>query len=174
MSECCGSKSDAAGIVSQHEPNACPSCAVKARPVATLTVKSIVRDHTRVLPEESYWFCRQPDCDVVYFSRQRVFRKADVKVRVGTKEHEEPIPICYCFDYTKADISRDLALRDETDIPNKVKAEVQLGFCACDVKNPSGTCCLGDITWAIQQIKGNRHVEPALKDADEGLVYEGN
>jgi hypothetical protein len=49
-------------------------------------------------------------------------------------------------DYTRSDISCDLGLRGETDIPDRVRAEIQRGFCACDVKNPSGACCLGDLT----------------------------
>lgn len=160
MSSCCSTKTEAESKIPQRETGSCPSCATKAKPVATLTVKSVVRDHTKASPEESYWFCRQPDCDVVYFSKQRVFRKPDVKVRVAIKEHEDPIPICYCFEYTRADIRRDLLARGETDIVNKIKAEVQRGFCACNVKNPSGACCLGDITGAIQQIKSSRRAEP--------------
>jgi hypothetical protein len=89
----------------------------------------------------------------VYFSDAGDFLKPDIKVRVGIKEQEDPIPVCYCFDYTRADIKRDLALRGQTDIPELVKVEVQGGFCACDVKNPSGACCLGDLMRAVQQIQ---------------------
>jgi hypothetical protein len=85
----------------------------------------------------------------VYFSDSVSFYKSDIKVRVGFKEQQDPIPLCYCFDYTRADLSSDVALRGETDIPDRVKAEVERGFCACDVKNPSGACCLGDLTRAI-------------------------
>jgi hypothetical protein len=114
--------------------------------VAVLTVKSLVRDHMRIPASVSYSFCRTVDCEVVYFSDQAVFTKPDVKVRVGIKETADPIPLCYCFDYSREDIRK-------TSVLEEIKAEVQGGFCACEVKNPSGTCCLGDITRAIQEAK---------------------
>jgi hypothetical protein len=32
------------------------------------------------------------------------FRRGDVIVRVGAKELEDPLPICYCFGFTRQDI----------------------------------------------------------------------
>lgn len=130
----------------------CPECGKKGKPVATLTVKSLVRGHTRVTPG-SYLFCRTPDCDVVYFSEAVGLRKSDVKVRVGLKESKDPVPLCYCFDYSRADIRKDVEERDSTGILERIKAEVKAGYCACEVKNPSGDCCLGDITRAIQEAR---------------------
>lgn len=158
MSECCAGREQAAAL--------CPICGVKGKPVSTLTVKSLVRDHKRVAADASYWLCRVPTCDVVYFSLAVTFHKSDLKVRVGFKEQEDPIPLCYCFDYSRADISREMGLRGETDIPKKVKAEIQRGFCACEVKNPSGACCLGDIGQAIQQIKSH-HAESVPRSIAE-------
>ncbi len=149
MSGCCTSKTCDASNTQPAQQSFCPVCGTKGRPVSTRTVKSLVRDHTRVSADRAYWLCRAPGCDVVYFSDSVSFYKSDIKVRVGFKEQQDPIPLCYCFDYTRADLSSDVALRGETDIPDRVKAEVERGFCACDVKNPSGACCLGDLTRAI-------------------------
>jgi len=121
--------------------------------VAVLTVKSLVRDHTRVPASVPYSFCRTPECDVVYFSDQAVFTKPDLKVRVGVKETADPVPLCYCFEYRREDVRRDIGTSGATTILDDIKAEVQGGFCACEVKNPSGACCLGDITRAIQEAK---------------------
>ncbi len=118
-----------------------------------LTVKNLVRDHTRAPALISYSFCRTVDCEVVYFSDQIVFTKRYLKVRVGIKETKDPIPLCYCFDYSRGDIRRDIEATGKTSVLEEIKAEVQGGFCACEVKNPSGTCCLGDITRAIQEAK---------------------
>jgi hypothetical protein len=159
MSGCCKHEAAAACSLPERELGICPSCEKKARSVSTLTVKSLVRDHTRVSAGGSYWFCRTPECDVVYFSKKAVFRKPDVKVRVGLKEKQDPIPLCYCFDYTREDIRSDITHRGQSDIPDKIKAEVQGGFCACEIKNPSGACCLGDIGSAIQEMrKQSEHV----------------
>lgn len=152
MASCRARRDSCAPPVARELPS-CPSCGRRGKPVTTLTVKSLVRDHTRVSAQERYWFCRSPDCDVVYFGNGSVFGKRDVKVRVGLKEHEDPVPLCYCFDYTRADVWRDIEKRGHTDIPARIKAEVQAGLCACEVKNPSGTCCLGEINRAVQEAK---------------------
>lgn len=139
MSDCCASNPKAACALPQSTPGTCPSCATKAKSVSTLTVKSLVRDHTRVATDSAYWFCRTPDCDVVYFSDETVFRESDVKVRVGLKEREDPIPLCYCFGYDREDVMRDIEASGTSRIPDRIKTEVQGGFCACEVKNPQAT-----------------------------------
>src|SRR5690348_14956918 len=106
--DCCNVKSGTACAVPTANSNACSSCAHQAKPVSALTVKSLVRDHTRVPASTDFRFCRTPDCETVYFSADLVFLKRDLRVRVGIKEREDPIPLCYCFDYTRADIQRDL------------------------------------------------------------------
>ena len=150
MSNCCSSQAteqqQASGCV-------CPACGMKGKTVPLLTVKNLVRDHTRVVASCSYSFCRTANCEIVYFCNQAAFTKADLKVRVGIKETAAPIPLCYCFDYSCEDICRDIEATGETSVLEKIKTEVQGGFCACEVKNPSGTCCLGDITRAIQEAK---------------------
>jgi len=152
MSEsCCSTLKDGACAFPTGKPGACPSCGKKGKPVAVLTVKSLVRDHTRVPSSVSYSFCRTTECDVVYFSDQAVFRKPDLKVRVGIKETADPVPLCYCFDYSREDVRRHIESTGRTTILEEIKAEVQSGFCACEVKNPSGACCLGDVTRAIQE-----------------------
>ncbi len=150
MSDCCEATNGGTCALPTGKPGVCPSCGKKGKPVAVLTVKSLVRDHTRVPISTSYAFCHTPDCEVVYFSDQAVFTKPDLKVRVGIKETEDSIPLCYCFGYSREDIRRDIEAVGETSILDRIKAEVQGGFCACEVKNPSGVCCLGDITRAIQ------------------------
>ncbi len=94
--------------------------------------------------------CRRTATGFVYFGEDRVFHKSDIKVRVGLKETEDPVPLCYCFDYTRADIERDIEQHGLSEILKRVKAEVQGGFCACEVKNPSGDCCLGEIHHALE------------------------
>ena len=153
MSGCCSVTTDGTCPIPVSKPGSCPVCGKKGKSVSTLTVKSLVRGHTRVSPNGPYSFCRTPDCDVVYFSSAALFRKVDVKVRVGIKEDEDPVPLCYCFDYTRADVQREMEELGTPHIPGKIKAEVQAGFCACEVKNPSGNCCLGDITRAVQQFR---------------------
>lgn len=156
--DCCSTSPGSCTLPAASEPQSCPSCGRRGKSVTTLTVKSLVRDHTRVSGHERYWFCRAPGCDLVYFCASGVFCKADVKVRVSLKEQEDPVPLCYCFDYTRADVWRDIEEHGRTEIPARIKGEVQAGFCACEVKNPAGACCLGEITRAIQEAKRALHL----------------
>lgn len=150
MSGCCADRCE--GPAATVQAGACPQCGKKGKPVPTLTVKSLVKDHNRVSPA-AYLFCRTADCEVVYFSENGLFRKAGLKVRVGIKETEDPVPLCYCFDYSHADIRREVEEHGSTDIAERIKREVQAGYCACEVKNPSGSCCLGEIMRAVQEAK---------------------
>ncbi len=155
MSQCCASSNDAACSLPAAEPGVCSACGKRGKTVSTLTVKSLVRAHMQVLTSVTFSFCRTPECEVVYFSNQAVFKKQDLKVRVGIKETTNPIPLCYCFEYSREDIRHDIETTGNTSILEKIKDEVRSGFCACEVKNPSGACCLGDITRAIQESKRN-------------------
>ncbi len=153
MSDCCSAEKGSICSSPVAKPGLCPAWGKKGKAVATLTVKSLMRDHSRVSPSASYSFCRTPDCDVVYFSNNAGFHKRDLKVRVGIKETEDPVPLCYCFGYSRADIRRDIEELGSTKIPDQIRAEIQGGFCACEVKNPSGSCCLGDITRAVESAR---------------------
>jgi CopZ-like zinc binding protein len=155
VSDCCQNPNEDASLFPAKTSGNCLACGKKGEVVSTLTVKSLVRDHVRVEASASYLFCRTANCEVVYFGGQVVFKKSELKVRVGIKETVDPIPLCYCFDYSRADIRREIDTATKVRILDKIKLEVQGGFCACEVKNPRGSCCLGDITRAIQEARGD-------------------
>jgi hypothetical protein len=88
-------------------------------------------------------FCASPRCAVVYFddvSDRRVL-ESELTIRVHAKHSDdESVPVCYCFEYTLAAIRRSSGRASDD-----VRREVEAGRCACEVKNPKGTCCLGDV-----------------------------
>ncbi len=89
---------------------------------------------------------------MVYFDRAGgVIEKSQVRVRVGIKETEDPIPVCYCFGFTQEDIFEEIHAIGITRIPDKIRAEVKAGNCACEINNPSGSCCLGDVNRAVKR-----------------------
>ena len=144
MSECCTVGNENAPPVMK-----CPGNAARSKRVDLLTVRSLVRKLPLGTRLTAYYFCEAPDCDVVYFPLhpdQPTFHRADLLVRVGPKETEDPIPVCYCFGFTRKDIRDEITQTGRSTVAARVKAEVQAGNCACEVKNPSGKCCLGTIT----------------------------
>lgn len=165
MSDCCSVPKKA----DTHIPSvmACPSCGARSKKVELLTVKSLVRHLPLGSPPAQYYFCEAQGCDVVYFaadSAALVFRSHDLLVRVGCKETEDPIPVCYCFGFTRREIAEEAAREGRSAAAEAVQAEVRAGRCACEVKNPSGKCCLGEITRIAESAKREKqgHAVPQI------------
>jgi hypothetical protein len=142
-------------VATPDAANLCPGSRTIGLKVDLVTVKALVNANAlRRLDGRAYRFCPAPDCDIVYFdsAADSIFRKRDLGTRVGQKETEDPVPLCYCFGYTAADLRRDFAARGKTEIPAIITAEVKAGHCACEVKNPQGSCCLGNVTAAARAL----------------------
>jgi Zinc binding domain len=126
----------------------CPVNGARSKSVHKLTVKSLVRKLPLGMPDTQYYFCDASDCEVVYFALDEeapMFRREDLVVRVGAKETADPIPVCYCFGFTRRDIENEVDETGRSTIADRIKTEINAGKCACEVKNPSGKCCLGDV-----------------------------
>ncbi|GJL53018.1 MAG: (2Fe-2S)-binding protein [Nitrospirales bacterium] len=134
------------------------------KPVGRDTVESLIKSEIKpeLLPQP-YFFCNAPDCDTVYVSEggDHLITKDMLTVRVGIKEAEDPIPLCYCFGYTRADIRKDIHMKNNTDIEAIIRQRVKAKECWCEKANPSGACCLGEVAKAINHAKTLR---------DQGLL----
>ncbi len=149
MSECCSVRLPPSPAVMS-----CPESGSRSKQVNILTVKSLLRHLPFQMAPAQYYFCEAPDCDVVYFSsnpQAPTFRRGDLLVRVGLKEETDPIPVCYCFGVSRQEIWDEVRENGKSSLAERIKAEVKAGNCACEVKNPSGKCCLGNIIRAAQE-----------------------
>lgn len=149
MSDCCSVNGEAGTV---PVAMACPANGARSKQVDMLTVKSLVRRLPLGMPNTQYYFCDSPDCEVVYFPLNPdapSFRRGDLVVRVGAKEIEDSLPICYCFGFTRQDIWDETRRTGSSTVAKRIAAEVEAGRCACEVRNPSGKCCLGDITRTV-------------------------
>ena len=154
MSDCCSVKAPAIPATAM----ACPECGGRSKQVGIVTVKSLVRHLPFGMDSAQYYFCESPACDVVYFpsnAQAPTFRRNELLVRVGLKEAHDPITLCYCFGVSRADIVDEVRQNGKSALAERVRAEVQAGNCACELKNPSGKCCLGNITRAVQDAAGS-------------------
>jgi CopZ-like zinc binding protein len=150
MSDCCSVK--APTIPAAVIP--CPECGSRSKNVDAITVKSLVRSLPFGITPAQYYFCETPVCDVVYFSsnpQAPTFNRDDLLVPVGVKQKHDPVPVCYCFGVSRQDISDEVRRTGKSVVGERIKAEVKAGRCACEVKNPSGKCCLGNVTRAVQE-----------------------
>lgn len=130
---------------------ACPVTATPGTPVPLQTVKAMLTDVSlsRLSPT-TYYFCAEPACDVVYFSRQgESYSRNDLRTRVWQKEPAGSRLLCYCFGESEQTIAAEIAATGRSNAMGRVKDHVRSGRCACDIRNPRGICCLADLKAAI-------------------------
>src|SRR5687768_4027770 len=131
----------------------CPACGVVGKPVSITTLKHMVKpEFLDAVDTPGFQFCRLADCDVIYFDANGLsLRKADVRVRVGLKETEDPVPICYCFGFTEAIVRDEIESTGKSRVADLIAAEMKRNHCSCEVRNPQGSCCLGNVKAAIKR-----------------------
>lgn len=82
-----------------------------------------------------------------------VVHKGQTVLPVTIKDLGDHVPVCYCFDFKRGDLRKDLAERVRTDIPERIRKGSVEGRCSCERKNPQGACCLGNVAGAIKNIQ---------------------
>ena len=102
----------------------------------------------------NYSFCPERDCSIVYFEDKggNQFTVDDLRIRVGLKVTEDPIPLCYCFGFDENHIRNEIERTGYTSIPEKVSKLIREGLCACEARNPSGMCCLGELNKTVNRL----------------------
>jgi hypothetical protein len=113
-----------------------------------------------VIRPTSYYFCPTEQCAVVYFTQdgEQSFREEELRERVYQKHpHDDEALICYCFRHTLGSIREEWRQRGQSTVVETVTAGTQIGQCACDLRNPQSTCCLGNLRRFVEQMKRERH-----------------
>jgi hypothetical protein len=129
--------------------------------VETITVKALLRPEAlRRLNPSYYRFCSTPSCPVVYFGSRETFDRADVAVPVFQKEPAGSRTVCYCFAVTEADLRLEIVETGRSTAAEQITAHVKAGRCACEIKNPQGSCCLGNVASAVRQATSDVAAEP--------------
>ncbi|HHT00178.1 MAG TPA: hypothetical protein ENK73_04905 [Thiomicrospira sp.] len=137
MANCCSTSSKPV----QEYPNKhrCPVNEKSYRSVSPSTILHHINEPWNWQnKEQGYYFCEDPDCEVVYFGEDdSVINKSSLRTEVGIKESNSQALICYCFGVSK-EKSTSQAIKDFVVQNTKEKT------CACSARNPSGRCCLKD------------------------------
>lgn len=143
MSDCCSNQENES---KSCEKNSLPrkyNCPVNEQLYVEVERKTVLQHikspWEKSLHEDKYYFCDDPNCDVVYFGLNgSLINKSELRTVVGKKESDENALVCYCFG-----VSKYLAAKFP-DIKTFVTQQTKEHNCACDVRNPSGRCCLKD------------------------------
>ena len=149
---CCASEDTPAPTA----PLACPACGGAGRAVEAPTLRALLQAPWAADMGVGPWrFCDNPACDLVYFGAGGTYRRNQLRVRVGIKETEAPRPLCYCFGHSVESLRDQWQATGRLDALEDVRAAVKAGRCRCDLENPSGACCLGDLLKAAQVIQAS-------------------
>lgn len=159
MGDCCSvpkqSQTESASL--------CAECGTKGRSVERRTVLHHVKSELLArVSDDDYRFCPAPACAVVYYgTRGAVFTVNDVRELVTAKASGDVRPLCYCFGFTEGDIRKELTHNGKTKIPAQIGQFIKEKICACEIRNPSGACCLGEVNKTAQQLLAKGETENA-------------
>ncbi len=135
----------------------CPECGARGRKVKPITLRSLLIDGVE-RRDEVYRFCATPGCPVVYFGEGTgdVVHRDALRVRVGQKETAADRPICYCFDFSAADVTAEVATTGSSTIPDRITEHCRRGEDRCPETNPQGSCCLGNVRAFVKEALATR------------------
>ena len=137
MSDCC---SNSCSNIETHDKHRCPVNGKEYKGVSEKTILHHINEPWKWDgKQQNYYFCDDPECDVVYFGQDdSVIKKSELRTIVGIKEKSDTFPICYCFGLTASQASTSPEAK--AFVVQKTKEHV----CECEARNPSGKCCLKD------------------------------
>lgn len=172
MSTCCGSQGQSCDIPEANEQPAgdtratglCPQCGSKGRKVDTATLKALLAVSLKAVRDVQYFFCAEADCPVVYYSAdgQQAFTVDQVRERVYQKEPAaDDVFVCYCFRHTPGSIRAEIEAMGTSTVVEDINAGIQAGQCACDWRNPQGSCCLGNVRTLVKKLSAQQPPIPA-------------
>ena len=161
-------KTDAVGDVVTE---ACRGCGKQGAPVSRKTVLSMLKPDLLVQAlTGTFRFCATRGCPTVYFDEQggRFFTTEDLRVIVGVKANSDPIPLCYCFGFDESHLRDEMLQSGISTIPDRIYNLIREGLCACEARNPSGLCCLGEVKRTAKRITEARS---SLSGAQEATCF---
>jgi len=53
-------------------------------------------------------------------------------------------------------IRGELAATGKSTVIDRIAAEMKADFCACEIRNPQGSCCLGNVKAAVKAAQAER------------------
>ncbi len=136
-----------------------------SQPVFKKTVLFMLKPELlRQATAERFRFCAAPDCPIVYFEAQSNihFTTDDLRVVVGVKAKTDPIPLCYCFGFYEHHIRAEVDLTGATVVPETISSLIREDLCACDSRNPSGMCCLGEVNRTAKRLTADRQARKTM------------
>ncbi len=162
MSDCCSvqERTGAPALIEERSSTdtRCKACGNTGRSIERKTVLHHVRhDLLDRVRDEAYRFCPDPNCALVYYGDGGThFTTDDLREPVTAKTGGDERPLCYCFGFNEGAAREEIARTGRTTIPARISQLIKAGMCACEVRNPAGVCCLGQINAVVKRLSEER------------------
>lgn len=135
----------------------CPTCNQKGKHIDTQTVKGVLKVSLEILDKGNpYYYCKTQDCPVVYFHEngEQTIGVEDLRVSVYHKApDDDETSICYCFGLTVGSVRADFVETEGKESIGRIRAGISAEQCACDIRNPEGDCCLGNVAARVKEMQ---------------------
>ena len=147
-------------------PARCADCDQPGRTVDPITVKALLRPEALArLSAPAHRFCPTASCPVVYFGEGEAFDREEVAVPVFQKEPAGDRTVCYCFAMSETDLRREISKTGRSTAAQRITEHVRAGRCSCEVRNPQGSCCLGNVAAVVKALAAHYGTARRLESA---------
>lgn len=155
--DCCATSNGEVKQSRTAQVQNCPTCGKMGKKVGMETVKAMLAVTLHeIQPDSNYRFCATEDCSVVYFADdgEQTFTEDDLREQVHQKHpDDEDVFVCYCFHHTPGSIRVELLTTSQSTVVETVTQGTKLHQCACKIRNPQGSCCLGNLSAAVKRVR---------------------
>lgn len=154
MEDCCAIKSEPMTIDTNV---GCLQCGHTGKALKIITLKSLLLPEALATLDanSNYRMCLNQECQVVYFNdKGHVYLTQDLKVPVFPKSDDPNCPVCYCFGWTREKLTSNFERTGKNTAVNEISEHIKAGRCGCEVNNPEGSCCLGNVRKYLTSLAG--------------------
>ena len=153
MSDCCAASPATETSSPSVSPRlACVRCGEIGKAVSLLTLKHQVKlAHLTAVEFGPFAFCRSPECPVVYFNATGTTLLLDDVRQVPTVKKSDNPQLCYCFGFDTEMARTEIQATGKCTVPSRIAAEMKADRCACEIRNPQGSCCFANVTAAVKR-----------------------
>jgi len=73
--------------------------------------------------------------------------------------------LCYCFGFDTEMARAKIRATGGGSVPGRIAAEMKADRCACEIRNPQGSCCFANVTAAVRRewpprVRNQRPIDP--------------
>lgn len=144
MSCCCSTDSSPTALE-------CPQCGISCKNISMKTIFHQVKFPDILnIDNDNYFYCADKTCSIGYFSHDG---KTISKNQLRAFTEPQNDKLCYCFDINTEHYVNSLKNETADRIKNFVIQKTKAGECACEIRNPSGQCCLANFKQLEKEFK---------------------